>query len=112
MRVCLLSCVLVLIRSDLCSMLSPRWHRLAYSVEGQTVTLYLDCEKIDTLDLPRGYDPEVSTDGVTVFGTRLLDEEVFEVGKPECGCCLCVCVCVCVGVCVCVCECVLLCAFA
>lgn len=56
-----------------------RWHRIAYSIEGKTVTLYLDCKKVDTLDLHRGDDPVVRTDGVTVFGTRLLDEEVFEV---------------------------------
>lgn len=52
---------------------------MAYSVEGQKVTLYLDCQKVATLDLPRGPEPRVSTEGVTVFGTRLLDEEVFEV---------------------------------
>lgn len=52
---------------------------MAYSVEGQSVTLYLDCVKVDTLDLLRGHDPHVSTEGVTVFGTRLLDEGVFEV---------------------------------
>ena len=45
----------------------------------KTVTLYLDCEKADTVDLLRGDDAIVSTEGVTVFGTRLLDEEVFEV---------------------------------
>uniref|UniRef100_A0A3P8SWG0 Thrombospondin-like N-terminal domain-containing protein n=1 Tax=Amphiprion percula TaxID=161767 RepID=A0A3P8SWG0_AMPPE len=55
-----------------------KWHRVAYSVEGQSVTLYLDCEKVDTLDLLRGHDPQVSIQGVTVFGTRLLDEDVFE----------------------------------
>lgn len=60
-------------------LLPARWHRVAYSVEGQLVTLYLDCVKLDTLDLLRGLDPQVSTDGVTVFGTRLLDEGVFEV---------------------------------
>lgn len=53
---------------------------MAYSVEGQSVTLYLDCVRLDTLDLLRGHDPHVSTEGVTVFGTRLLDEDVFEVG--------------------------------
>lgn len=53
---------------------------MAYSVEGQSVTLFLDCEKVDTLDLLRGHDPHVSTEGVMVFGTRLLDEGVFEVG--------------------------------
>lgn len=60
-------------------MLSARWHRVAYSVEGQLVTLYLDCVKLDTLNLLRGFAPQVSTEGVTVFGTRLLDEGVFEV---------------------------------
>lgn len=61
-------------------MIPARWHRVAYSVEGQLVTLYLDCVRLDTLDLLRGFDPQVSTEGVTVFGTRLLDEGVFEVG--------------------------------
>ncbi|KAG5832804.1 hypothetical protein ANANG_G00295030 [Anguilla anguilla] len=55
-----------------------KWHRIAYSVVGKSVTLYLDCENVQTLDLLRGDDPVVSTEGVTVFGTRLLDEEVFE----------------------------------
>lgn len=34
---------------------------------------------MQTLELMRGDNPAVSTDGVVVFGTRLLDEEVFEV---------------------------------
>lgn len=61
------------------SPLPARWHRIAYSVEGQSVTLYLDCVKLDTLDLLRGPEPHISTDGVVVFGTRLLDDDVFEV---------------------------------
>lgn len=32
------------------------------------------------MDLPRGDNAEISTEGVTVFGTRLLDTAVFEVG--------------------------------
>lgn len=56
-----------------------RWHRIAYSVEDKSVTLYLDCKKVQTLELMRGDGPVVSTEGVVVFGTRLLDEEVFEV---------------------------------
>lgn len=43
------------------------------------MTLYLDCEKVETLELLRDPYSHISTDGVTVFGTRLLDEEVFEV---------------------------------
>lgn len=60
------------------SLADGKWHRVAYSVQGKTVTLYLDCEKVQTLDLLRGDSPVISTEGVTVFGTRLLDEEVFE----------------------------------
>lgn len=56
-----------------------RWHRIAYSVQDKSVTLYLDCQRVETLDLQRGDNTVVSTDGVTVFGTRLLDEAVFEV---------------------------------
>lgn len=48
-------------------------------MHNKSVTLYLDCERVETLDLLRGDDAVVSTEGVTVFGTRLLDEEVFEV---------------------------------
>lgn len=44
------------------------------------MTLYLDCQKIETQSLQRGDDAVVSTDGVTVFGTRLMDKAVFEVG--------------------------------
>lgn len=62
---------------------SYRWHRLAYSVIDKKITLYLDCEKVTTIDLPRGDDPKISTEGVTVFGRRLLEEEVFEVCNIE-----------------------------
>uniref|UniRef100_A0A8C4TJ57 Collagen alpha-1(XI) chain-like n=1 Tax=Erpetoichthys calabaricus TaxID=27687 RepID=A0A8C4TJ57_ERPCA len=60
-----------------------KWHRIAYSVEGKSVTLYLDCQKYQSHTLLRGDTPVLSTDGVTVFGTRLLDEEVFEVGMKN-----------------------------
>lgn len=59
---------------------SSRWHRVAYSVKGKSVTLYLDCQRIESRRLQRGDDAAVSTDGVTMFGTRLLDKAVFEVG--------------------------------
>lgn len=49
-------------------------------MQNKSVTLYLDCKRVETLDLLRGDNAVVSTDGVTVFGTRLLDEDVFEVG--------------------------------
>lgn len=49
-------------------------------MQDKSVTLYLDCRRVETLELLRGDNAVVSTEGVTVFGTRLLDEDVFEVG--------------------------------
>lgn len=57
-----------------------RWHRVAISVEKKTVTIIVDCKKTITKPLPRSDHASVSTDGITVFGTRILDEEVFHVG--------------------------------
>lgn len=56
-----------------------RWHRIALSVSKKNVTLLLDCKKKMTRPLPRSNHAEVDTNGITVFGARLLDEEVFQV---------------------------------
>jgi len=58
---------------------SSRWHRIAISVSKKNVTLLLDCKKKMTRPLPRGNNAAVDTNGITVFGARLLDEEVFQV---------------------------------
>ncbi|XP_010163540.1 collagen alpha-1(XI) chain-like, partial [Antrostomus carolinensis] len=55
-----------------------RWHRVALAVEGTNVTLLVDCHLVATLPLERGPHPRVSTDGVTILGGRLMDEEMFE----------------------------------
>uniref|UniRef100_A0AAQ5XY58 Collagen, type XI, alpha 2 n=1 Tax=Amphiprion ocellaris TaxID=80972 RepID=A0AAQ5XY58_AMPOC len=55
-----------------------KWHRIAFSVSKKNVTLLLDCKKKMTRALPRGNNAEVDTNGITVFGARLLDEEVFQ----------------------------------
>uniref|UniRef100_A0A8D3E9E2 Fibrillar collagen NC1 domain-containing protein n=1 Tax=Scophthalmus maximus TaxID=52904 RepID=A0A8D3E9E2_SCOMX len=55
-----------------------KWHRIAISVSKKNVTLLLDCKKKMTRALPRGNNAEVDTNGITVFGARLLDEEVFQ----------------------------------
>ncbi|KAH0630704.1 hypothetical protein JD844_013999, partial [Phrynosoma platyrhinos] len=55
-----------------------KWHRVALSVSKKQVTLVLDCKKKATRPLPRGNQPNIDTRGITVFGTRLLDEEVFQ----------------------------------
>lgn len=56
-----------------------RWHRIAISVQKKNVTLLLDCKKQMTRPLPRSNKPVVDNKGITVFGTRLLDHEVFQV---------------------------------
>lgn len=58
-----------------------RWHRVAISVHKQTITLILDCKKKTTQKLLRSPNPIIDTKGIIVFGTRILDEEVFEVGS-------------------------------
>lgn len=47
------------------------------------MTLLLDCKKKMTRPLPRGNNAEIDTNGITVFGARLLDEEVFQVRNEE-----------------------------
>uniref|UniRef100_A0A8C5H995 Collagen, type XI, alpha 1a n=1 Tax=Gouania willdenowi TaxID=441366 RepID=A0A8C5H995_GOUWI len=55
-----------------------KWHRVAISVEKKTVTIIVDCKKKITKPLLRNDQASINTDGVTVFGTRLLDEDVFQ----------------------------------
>uniref|UniRef100_A0A672GHT8 Laminin G domain-containing protein n=1 Tax=Salarias fasciatus TaxID=181472 RepID=A0A672GHT8_SALFA len=55
-----------------------KWHRVAVSVEQKTVTVIVDCKKKITKPLLRSERASISTDGITVFGTRILDEEVFQ----------------------------------
>uniref|UniRef100_A0A8C2H6I6 Thrombospondin-like N-terminal domain-containing protein n=1 Tax=Cyprinus carpio TaxID=7962 RepID=A0A8C2H6I6_CYPCA len=56
-----------------------KWHRVAISVHKQSITLVLDCKKKVTRTLSRSPHPIIDTKGIVVFGTRILDEEVFEV---------------------------------
>ncbi|KAJ8391664.1 hypothetical protein AAFF_G00086140 [Aldrovandia affinis] len=55
-----------------------KWHRVAISVHKQTVTLILDCKNVVSKNLGRGPHPIIDTKGIVVFGTRILDEEVFQ----------------------------------
>ncbi|KAK9404012.1 collagen alpha-1XI chain-like [Crotalus adamanteus] len=55
-----------------------KWHRVAISVEKKSVTMIVDCKKKTTKPLERSSPAVVDTNGITVFGTRILDEEVFE----------------------------------
>uniref|UniRef100_A0A3B3S6N8 Thrombospondin-like N-terminal domain-containing protein n=1 Tax=Paramormyrops kingsleyae TaxID=1676925 RepID=A0A3B3S6N8_9TELE len=56
-----------------------KWHRVAISVHRQTITMVLDCKKKITKTLRRSPHPIIDTKGIVVFGTRILDEEVFEI---------------------------------
>uniref|UniRef100_A0A8C5NH18 Collagen, type XI, alpha 1b n=1 Tax=Gouania willdenowi TaxID=441366 RepID=A0A8C5NH18_GOUWI len=55
-----------------------KWHRVAISVEKKSVTIIVDCKKKVIRPLARSDKAVISTEGITVFGTRILDEEVFE----------------------------------
>ncbi|XP_043556048.1 collagen alpha-1(XI) chain-like [Chiloscyllium plagiosum] len=56
-----------------------KWHRVAISVQKKNVTMIVDCKKKTSQPLPRSNNPIVDTNGITVFGTRILDEEVYEI---------------------------------
>lgn len=58
-----------------------RWHRVALSVEKKSATIIVDCKKKVTKPLRRSKRAVIDTEGITVFGTRILDEEVFEVRR-------------------------------
>ncbi|KAG7269678.1 hypothetical protein CRUP_029796 [Coryphaenoides rupestris] len=55
-----------------------KWHRVAISVEKKTVTIIVDCKKKITKTLARSDRGSIDTNGITVFGARLLDEDVFQ----------------------------------
>lgn len=61
------------------AILLRRWHRVALSVDKKSVTIIVDCKKKVTRPLRRSNRAVIDTEGITVFGTRILDEEVFEV---------------------------------
>uniref|UniRef100_A0A3B3WLD8 Thrombospondin-like N-terminal domain-containing protein n=1 Tax=Poecilia mexicana TaxID=48701 RepID=A0A3B3WLD8_9TELE len=56
-----------------------KWHRVAISVEKKSITVFVDCKKKLTKALKRSDQAVIDTEGITVFGTRILDDEVFEV---------------------------------
>uniref|UniRef100_A0A673M0K5 Thrombospondin-like N-terminal domain-containing protein n=1 Tax=Sinocyclocheilus rhinocerous TaxID=307959 RepID=A0A673M0K5_9TELE len=61
-----------------------KWHHIAISVQKKNITLILDCKNRITKTLPRSNNPVLDTKGITVFGARLLDEEVFQVCLQQC----------------------------
>lgn len=59
---------------------------MAISVEKKTVTIIVDCTRKITKPLLRSDQGSISTNGITVFGTRILDEDVFQVKLSEVDC--------------------------
>lgn len=57
---------------------------MAISVEKKSITMIIDCKKKISKPLDRSNKAVISTEGITVFGTRILDEEVFEVRAAFC----------------------------
>lgn len=58
---------------------------MAISVEKNAVTIVLDCQRKLTKPLPRSERASIDTNGITVFGTRFLDADVFQVRTPGSG---------------------------
>lgn len=58
-----------------------RWHRVGISIEKNTVTMIVDCKKKITKPLNRNDHAIINTNGISVFGTRILDENVFEASR-------------------------------
>ncbi|KAG9463168.1 hypothetical protein GDO78_022264, partial [Eleutherodactylus coqui] len=63
-----------------------KWHRIAISVHKKEVTLILDCKKKMQRPLDRSQHSIIDINGIVVFGTRILDEEVFEVSRSCISC--------------------------
>lgn len=52
---------------------------MAISVEKKMVTIIVDCKKKITKPLLRSDSGSIETNGITVFGRRVVDGEVFQV---------------------------------
>ena len=55
-----------------------KWHRLALSVKGDSITLLTDCTVQQTRSLPRDTESLIETNGITLVGTTLLNNIHFE----------------------------------
>lgn len=60
-----------------------RWHRLAFSVKGNSVTLLADCGTPLTKKLDRSVNATVSTDGLILTGIQLIEGEKHFMGDLQ-----------------------------
>ncbi|CAG0904815.1 unnamed protein product [Darwinula stevensoni] len=60
------------------SLTDGKWHKLALSVKGNSVTMLLDCETQETLPLERNQSSRISNTGIILVGQDLLDVKHFQ----------------------------------
>lgn len=58
-----------------------RWHRIAFSIKGNSITLILDCSKIITKSLLRESTSQLSTDGIISIGYQILNSGYYQVSN-------------------------------
>lgn len=54
-----------------------KWHRVAISVKGDSITLIFDCNQQITKRLTRSPTSHISTDGLLFMGIQLDEEEEY-----------------------------------
>lgn len=60
-----------------------RWHRIAFSFKGDSVTLIFDCTRQITKQLQRSKKPKIATDGLIFMGVQLDEEDEYFVGSVQ-----------------------------
>ncbi|KAG8172173.1 hypothetical protein JTE90_022562, partial [Oedothorax gibbosus] len=61
------------------SSMDGKWHRIALSIKGDSVTLISECGRQMTESLGRSEDAHVDLTGIIVVGSQLVDSVYFEV---------------------------------
>lgn len=60
------------------------WHKIALSIQSQSVSLYIDCKLVQTLPIEERENIDIQ--GKTVIGKRLYDSVPIDVGAKDVGC--------------------------
>lgn len=60
-----------------------KWHRIAFSFKGDSVTLIFDCNKQITKKLQRSVNPKIATDGLIFMGVQLDEEDEYFTGTVQ-----------------------------
>ena len=55
-----------------------KWHRVAFSVKGDSVTMLLDCKENQTLPLKRSNPSNIDLTGIIIVGRQLMEDAVFK----------------------------------